>query len=110
MSYIWLIQLIFMLTKKKNENDIQAINGISLYDLEDNQLESMKPIHSLPIELTDQNLNPATDKESIFHLNTMLKSLILPQKNSYAYCNTYNARIIINFKSNCSNFKYNRRG
>jgi hypothetical protein len=70
----------FHVNKEKNENDIQAINGISLYDLEDNQLESMKPIHSLPIELTDQNLNPATDKESIFHLNTMLKSLILPQK------------------------------
>lgn len=35
---------------------------------------------SLPAQLTSEQLNPATDKESIFHLNTMLKSLILPQQ------------------------------
>lgn len=47
--------------------------------------ELSKPVEftrqtSLPVELHHlENSNPATDRESIFHLNTMLKSLILPQ-------------------------------
>jgi len=75
----------FSLPPQKNEIN----NGISLYDLASHQ-DHHEPITlkakfdfarqtSLPAELSSVELNPATDKESIFHLNTMLKSLILPQ-------------------------------
>lgn len=62
-------------------------NGKSLHNIFNTSVqESSKPSFeysrqtSLPAELTPTQLNPATDKESIFHLNTMLKSLILPQQ------------------------------
>ena len=66
-------------------------NGKNLCDLalSSSQLEQLAPAKfdfsrqtSLPCDISSEKFNPATDKESIFHLNTMLKSLILPQPNT----------------------------
>ncbi len=73
----------------KTDTSCQNIaNGKSLCDLQlsNSQAEQSAPVKfefsrqtSLPCDISSEKFNPATDKESIFLLNSMLKSLILPQ-------------------------------
>lgn len=74
--------------ENKTDTSCQS-NGKSLCNLTLASSQLEQPIKfefsrqtSLPCDISSEKFNPATDKESIFHLNTMLKSLILPQPNT----------------------------
>jgi len=89
----------------KESDNIEQNNGSgkSLCDLALNSNHSEQPVtfkldffrqKSLPSDISSEKFNPATDQESIFHLNTMLKSLILPQPNT-AQCSEILEEVII---------------